>query len=410
VKETKWPFNAMAAKYRLAIVASHPIQYQAPLFKTLASHPALDVTVFYCSDVGASAPALDEELGVRFQWDRPLLDGYGYRFLHNLSRSPRHSLFGEINPAIVWQLRSGRFDAVLVHGYITLTAWFVFLTVLYTRARVVLRGEAMLVPNRRKVRSAVKALILRPLFRSVPAFLYSCQSNREFFQHYGVPQRKLFPFPCAVDNAFFASESRRLETRRAETRVSVGIQDERVTFVFVGKLIPRKRVRDILHACILLKGVAPFDVLVVGDGEQLRELTEFALEHELDHVRFLGFKNQTELSTIYTAADALILPSDLDPSPKQLNEAMNFGLALIVSDGVGTAPDLVLETGAGVMYRVGDVTALAAHMASFATNASILSEHRQAAKRAVERWSFEEDAAGLVRALDFAIPSSHRNA
>ena len=73
-------------KYRLAIVETHPIQYKAPLFRLLAAHPQIDLTVLY-----AMIPDPTQQgtgFGVSFAWDVPLLEGYRHEVLDNRSAHP----------------------------------------------------------------------------------------------------------------------------------------------------------------------------------------------------------------------------------------------------------------------------------------------------------------------------------
>src|SRR5262245_15376570 len=72
------------SQYRLAVLTSHPIQYQAPLFRALASRPEIDLHVFFCCRWGIEHYH-DPGFGVSFSWDTPLLLGYRSTFLHNLS-------------------------------------------------------------------------------------------------------------------------------------------------------------------------------------------------------------------------------------------------------------------------------------------------------------------------------------
>ena len=58
---------------RVAYLVSHPIQYQAPLFRALAG--SVDLTVFFCHRHGVT-PTYDREFGRVFQYDVPLLEGY----------------------------------------------------------------------------------------------------------------------------------------------------------------------------------------------------------------------------------------------------------------------------------------------------------------------------------------------
>lgn len=391
-------------KYKLAIVASHPIQYQSPLWKFLAERPELDVTVYYCWDFGVHKPGLDKELGVEYKWDRPLLAGYKYVFLKNWSPKPAPSFWGQINPGIISELAKGKYDAVLVHGYVTLTSWLIFLSRFYTKAKIILRGEANLTgKNLQGIKANLKTIILTNLFKTIPAFLWSYRLNKEFYACYGVPENKLFFFPCAVDNEFFGGRAEDLKFQKVELRKKLGLKKpETFTFLFVGKLMRRKRPQDLLHAALILRPSASngINLLIVGDGDERYRLERYAADRKLSDIYFFGFRNQSELPDFYAAADALILPSELDPSPKQVNEAMNFGLPILASDGVGTAPDLIVETGAGIMHKTGDVRELAENMKKLILDGKLLQKMSAASLRAVQEWSYTKDAEGFLAALE----------
>lgn len=388
-------------KRKLAIVASHPIQYQAPLFRALARDPRLDVTVYYCWDFGVSEPGFDRELGVKIKWDVPLLEGYEYRLLKNYGPKPGPSFFGQINPSIIGEIRKNRFDAVLVHGYTTLTSWIIYLTRWYTGAKVIMRGEADMGKRNGFLKNAIKSFVLRTLFKTIPAFLYSYRLNKEFFLHYGVPEEKLFFFPCAVDNDFFGRKFDELKSKKNEIKKSIGMKNLKApVFIFIGKLMKRKRVFDILRACEMLRGKAEFNVLIVGDGEDKKALENYVREHGMENVYFLGFKNQSEIPACYAVSDALLLPSEFDPSPKQINEAMNFGIAFVVSDRVGTAPDLIVESGSGFIHEFGNVNAIAGLMEKMASDPALLKRCKENSLRALEKWNYEKDADGLLKAIE----------
>ena len=69
-------------RYRILFVASHPVQYQAPLFRRMAKQSSLDLHVAYCTLRGAEA-GHDPEFGANIQWDVPLLDGYSWTHVLN---------------------------------------------------------------------------------------------------------------------------------------------------------------------------------------------------------------------------------------------------------------------------------------------------------------------------------------
>ena len=95
-------------------------------------------------------------------------------------------------------------------------------------------------------------------------------------------------------------------------------------------------------------------LLFVGDGDQRGPLEEVAREMQLDAVRFLGFKNQSELPAYYDLCEVFVLPSVFEPWGLAVNEVMNAGRAVIVSDQVGCGPDLVRNGENGFIFEAGD--------------------------------------------------------
>ena len=115
------PQRRLTDVMHLAIIASHPIQYHAPLFRELARR--LDLTVFYAH----RASPMDQAragFGVGFDWDVDLLSGYEHVFLRNAAKRPGLDRFRSCDtPQIAARLAEGRFDAVLVMGW-QLKAYF----------------------------------------------------------------------------------------------------------------------------------------------------------------------------------------------------------------------------------------------------------------------------------------------
>src|SRR4030095_10485877 len=91
---------AMPRKLRLAGVVSHPIQYHAPLFRCLTSHPDIDFTAIFLSDHGIR-PTFDPGFGRVLAYDVPLLEGYRHLVLRNCARRPHTQRFlGAVNPGL----------------------------------------------------------------------------------------------------------------------------------------------------------------------------------------------------------------------------------------------------------------------------------------------------------------------
>src|SRR5215813_10731044 len=109
-------------KYRVLMVAAHPVQYMAPVFRRMAKHPQLSVQVAYCSMRGAES-GVDPEFGREVKWDVPLLDGYEWVQVPNKGRGDE-SFWGLNNPGLKELIRDGGFDAVLcLTGYVRASFW-----------------------------------------------------------------------------------------------------------------------------------------------------------------------------------------------------------------------------------------------------------------------------------------------
>ncbi len=78
---------------------------------------------------------------------------------------------------------------------------------------------------------------------------------------------------------------------------------------------------------------------------------------------------------------------------------MNFALPVVVSDGVGTAPDLVRGGENGFVFAQGDVEALAQCLAKLLKDRRSAQSMGRRSLEIVSQWSFEEDVKGILAAL-----------
>ena len=382
---------------------------QAPFFRKLAECLNIDLTVYFGWNTGVDKPVWEKQFGAAIQWDIPLLEGYNYKFLKNLSFKPSDSFWGQINLEIIYELFRNRYDALIVHGWNSCTYWFAFLSSFIFRTPVLLRGENPL--NQELLKSKWKILIKKVLlgkflFPMTSAFLYIGEENRKFYKYYGVPDDKLFFTPYAVDNSRFITEAANLKSQKSNLKKKIGINSEEVVILFVGKLIDKKRPLDLLKAFSILRtsDAQKVHLLFVGDGKLRPELEKYVKEHNLENVHFVGFKNQTELPEYYTMADVFVLPSQAGETWGLVaNEAMCFGLSIIVSDVVGCGPDLVRDGENGYIFPVGNVKALVERLGVLMKNKEIREKFGKKSFEIIQNYSYEEDIRGILSKLERRI-------
>ncbi len=383
--------------HRLAVLTSHPIQYQAPLWRKLAARPEVDLTVFFCSRQGLR-DAVDPEFGVSFKWDIPLLDGYRHVFLRNLAPpGVRRGLLRLLNPGIVPALSGDRFDALFVHGYALATNWLAMGWARLSRLPLLLRGETVLHEEPSRLRWAVKRSVLRAFLGQVSACLPIGTRSAEFYRFFGVPESRLFLTPYAVDNDFFRDQAAYWESRRSQTRASLGIPESVPLILYAGKLTARKRPMDLLEA--FARHDSGAFLLFVGDGALRAGLEERARELCVKNVAFTGFKNQRELPAYYAAADVFVLPSSFEPWGLGVNEAMCFALPIVTTSRVAAAADLVRSGENGFILQVGDVDALAAALGDLLSDPLSRRKMGRRSSELIAEWGIDQSVDGVVRAL-----------
>ena len=130
----------------------------------------------------------------------------------------------------------------------------------------------------------------------------------------------------------------------APVAAPVTTESKIVTFLFVGELIPRKGMRQLLQACALLNRSADcqYRLLVIGDGEERAELAQIATAEHLDEfVTWIGWLPYEQLGAYFQSADALIFPTLEDVWGMVVLEAMAFGQPVLCSRWAGAAEVIV---------------------------------------------------------------------
>jgi glycosyltransferase involved in cell wall biosynthesis len=390
--------------HRVAYLVSHPIQYQAPLLRYIVAHSDIELTAFFLSDFSVRGYQ-DPGFNVAVEWDVPLLEGYASEVLpawgDNQSLTPLRPFVHGLSR----RLRPERFDALWMHGYAHQANLRAMLIAKRRGIKVLVRAESQLsaAGGSPRVRR-VKEPVLRRLFGTVDGFLTIGSLNAGYYRHYGVPDDKLFSVPYAVDNAFFQNQSQLADPRREELRRELGLEPGRPIILFASKFIARKRAGDLLEAYLTLSPDGkqePHPYLVfVGDGEQRTALEARAAATGWGSIRFLGFRNQMELPRYFDLCDLFVLPSEAEPWGLIVNEVMNAARPVIVTDQVGSAPDLVRDGDNGYLVPVGDIAALAGRLRDVLSDPDRARRMGQRSREIIDGWGYAEDLAGLKQALE----------
>lgn len=396
-------------KLRLAYFVTHPIQYQAPLLRRIAKEEDIDLKVFFSSNISVRG-YIDSGFGVSVKWDVPLLEGYNHEFLPAIRDKNQLSFSRPINYRIKQIIRAHGFDAVWVHGYNTLTNLQVIQAASSMKIPVFLRAESTLTDRPRSRNTlAAKRMFFSVLRRKISAVLSIGEANEAYWRRYLGEQVPIFPFYYTVDNEFFQRECANASRSRDEFRQSLGLDADRPVILYASKLQARKRCGDLLEAYLKysksgIKGRKPY-LLIVGDGEQRASLENRAREAgATDDIRFLGFRNQTELPRFYDLCNVFVLASVDEPWGLVVNEVMNAGRAVIVSDQVGCQKNLVQHGVNGCVIRARDISGLADSLGFVLADQHRWQTMGEQSLRIIQGYSFEQNVSGLRQTLQHVVP------
>ncbi|MER2998318.1 glycosyltransferase family 4 protein [Pontibacter populi] len=377
---------------KLAILTSHPIQYNAPLFRLLAQNSSFAVKVFYTLGKESSG-FVDPGFKKTISWDVPLLKGYDYTFVKNTSSNPTTSAFnGIINPTLIKEIEDFGATHILIYGW-SFQSHLKVLRHFRGKVKLLFRGDSTLLDEKPGIKTIARRIVLRWVYKHIDVALYVGTNNKQYYLKHAVPEHKLVFAPHAIDNDRFSQDS--YYQKALELKQQLNIALDKKVFLFAGKFERKKNPLLLVEAFLKLN--AKDTVLVmVGNGAFETELK--ALAQGCERIKFLPFQNQSVMPAFYRVGDILVLPSK---GPGEtwglcMNEAMACGLGIVASDKVGGAKDLIENDSNGRIFKSGNLNFLTEALAALAqlTKEQLKDMGRQSQAK-VSDWSYQNTASAI---------------
>jgi glycosyltransferase involved in cell wall biosynthesis len=389
---------------RVLLIGTHPVQYSSPMFRLYAKDPRLEIQVAYCSLQGAEAE-FDRDFGVEVKWDVPLLEGYPWVAVPNRSWSPGLGrFFGLFNPGIWSLIRSGSFDAVVFYtGYAYSTFWIAVVAAKLSGVPILFGTDATSLQPRdaKRWKLPIKRFLLPKIFRLADIVIIPSKAGRQFILSMGISDSRIVLTPFVVDNTWW--NERASEVDRSAVRREWGVPEDAPVVLFCAKLQPWKRPGDVLNA-FAKANVERAYLVFAGDGPMRASLEAAAKSLGIaERTLFLGFVNQTGLPSVYRSADLFVLPSEYDPCPAVVCEAMLCGCPVVLSDEIRGRFDIVEDGKTGFIYPCGNVDMLARILANALGERGKLVELSRNAVKRMETWTPRENVETAVMAIERAV-------
>ena len=382
-------------KKKLAIITTHPVQYNAPLFSLLQGRGNIDIHVFYTWGEEAKDSKYDPGFAADVQWDIPLLQGYPFSFVENKAkRKGSDHFWGINNPGIINQVIAFKPDAILVYGW-SFKSHFDVLRYFKKRVPVLFRGDSTMLDAKRSFKSLARKIFLKWVYRHIDMAFYTGKSNYAYFKAAGLANRQLVFVPHAVDNGRFVERLLTNPGADPSFRSSLNIDATDFVFLFSGKLEIKKSPELLVQAFCESGFGKNVHLVLAGSGPLGKSLGSQYAHHPQIH--FTGFVNQSLVPALYYCADVVVLPS-AGPGESwglAINEAMACSRPVIVSDRCGCAADLVQDNVNGYVFMSGNKADLQAKMQRIYGMGKNIIEMGKASLKIINEYSLEKAAAGI---------------
>jgi len=371
-------------------ILSHPIQYQVPLIRFLNNK--IKIKVSYRLNT-VTKKYFDREFNKKIILDKNLLSGYNYDFLKYYGPNKLSSIFPITNDFIKKNLLDET-KIVWVHG---IKNWYnlilIILSYFYNK-RVFVRDEF----NNIKKRS-LSNILMNKIFYSfidnfIDCYLSIGKENRKAFIDFGIDKKKIYHVPYVVDNNFFYIKNKK--------------KNKKFVILFTGKLSHRKGCDILLNSINLLNENNNFkkdsEIIIIGDGILKEELINYKKKKKLVNVKFLGFKNQTVIKKFYKRSNLFVMPSRDENWGLAINEAMAAKNAIIASNKVGAASDLLKNNYNGYIFKNNDYKDLSKKIYKTFLDKKKTIKFGENSFKIISKWSFYE----CYKGIDKAIKSTYR--
>ena len=370
---------------KLAIITTHPIQYNAPLFALLHQRANIKVKVFYTWGDSVNKKKYDPGFGKNIEWDIPLLQGYDFSFVTNTSTEPgSHHFKGIVNPTLNDEIKQWGATAILVFGW-AFKSHLTCIRYFHGKIPVLFRGDSTLLRRQPFIKKVLRIFFLTWVYKHIDYALYVGKQNEFYFKRYGLKDKQLIYAPHAIENERFRDDSQQYEMLAQTWKDELGIKAGEMVILYAGKLEAIKDTGILIELATKLKTLA-VRFLIVGNGP-LEETLKSSVKDNKQFI-FLDFQNQRKMPLVYRLGDLFILASKSETWGLSINEAMASGRPILVRDTCGCATDLVTDDLNGYVFNAADLDWLAHKIKFIFDNRAKLSYMGNQSLKKIESYSF----------------------
>ncbi len=309
-------------------ISMHPAPYKDAVLEKLQKEYHVKIITLY------REPVTHKEWNIKAV-------GYDTTYLKRVALGP----VGDLHFGILKRIRFGRKVVIVVSGYYPIINMIVIILSYLTRTSIVFTADSVEFCS---TRNGVILFLKRMFLRGVKAFWVPGRASRDYFIKYlNVKESIIFEGSYVLDPQIEGIKINRYRRMREDIRVELGYLEDDFVFLFVGKLIPNRKIEVIIKA---MEGIENGDIklLIIGDGP-CSGAVDISLNKNRN-IRNIKNVEYDEIYRYYAIADAYI-HCGCEPYSLALVQAVLCDLPVICTKKVGASYDYVSSNGIFVEYN-----------------------------------------------------------
>jgi len=361
-----------------------------PLFERLDKKRELEMKFFFAS--GSESNRL---------WKEEVRDKFDYKILPKIAIEFREKdLFTYfINPTVLFELIRFNPEVIVSAGWDIFAYQIAFFYAKLFRKKFILwSGSTKYEPSWRRTIS--KPLVWLMIKGADACIAYGTRA-KEYLISLGANPKKIFIAYNTIDVDFFKKEIEKLRKNRERIKENIGIKTSKI-ILYVGQLIERKGLVYLIKAFKKLREeMSDVGLLIVGYGQQEKELKELVKNKKIKDVYFYGGASWPEVAKFYAISDIFVLPSLEEVWGLVINEAMAAGLPIITTDRVGASIDLVKEGRNGAVAKSSNTHDLFLTMKNILEDPKLLTGMGKKSFELIKDFGISNQKKGVFTAINY---------
>jgi glycosyltransferase involved in cell wall biosynthesis len=302
-----------------------------------------------------------------------------------------------VSPGIVGHLLQFKPDVIFAQAYSLWTLLALLLKPLGKWKFIIIYDGSS--PNSDFRDSKLRSFFRRIISRYADAFVANSYGAKDYLiDGVGAKPENVFTKTYLVPDAATLQQS-------LENDEIAKLQLKPPIFLYVGRITPRKGLKSLLEACSLLQtqGYEDYSLVVIGTGEQRKELEAFIKERHLEaRVTWVGWVEYGYLGAYFQQADVFVFPTFEDIWGMVALEAMVFGKPVLCSKGAGAA-EMIVEGENGYIFDPYDPEGLAIAMRRFLDNPELIDSMGKQSQQLISKKNPSSAAQSFVEVISSVV-------